>query len=769
MRIDPPRWVLGCVLAGIASALVMGGGRLLTLGGSAYYLVFGLSVAVCGYLVARGDRRGIWLYGAALFGTLLWSLWERGLAIWAVQARLAAPALLGIWVFWPQLRRRSVHWSAVALVGALGAFGIYFVATDHIGSMPVGSSAPPHSGGRADWLHVGNDLGGTRFSPLTQINAGNVSQLEPAWIYRTGVQNPHLGFEATPLMVGDTLYLCTPTNIIIALDAETGQRRWVLDPKVDAPAAATCRGVAYYHVDGGSDLCTERIIFATTDARLMAADAATGTPCPAFGTNGSVDLKRGMGDVKKGYYYVSSAPTIVRGNVVVGGWVMDGQYVGEPSGVIRAFDAVSGQLAWAWDMDRPTLHGEPPPNQPYSRGTPNSWAPMSGDEALGLVYVPTGNSTPDYWGADRSPASEKYSSSVVALDARTGELRWAFQTTHHDLWDYDVASQPTLIDLPIGDELVPALIQPTKRGQLFLLDRRTGQAVAQVEEKPAPQGAAPGDYLSPTQPFSTGMPAFDNTILSEQSMWGLTPFDQLWCRIKFRAARYDGLMTPPGLRPTVTYPGTAGGINWGSVSVDPERRLLVVNWNRMPNYNRLVPRAEADAMGIGPSTDGSLHFGLPMAQMGTPFAVAAGGFVSPIGVPCNEPPFGKIAVVSLDTRKVIWERALGSAVDSGPWGFVSHLPLPMGVPNLGGSLITRSGLIFISATQERSIRAFDSATGTLLWSSRLPAGGHATPMSYISRRSGRQFIVIDAGGSPVLQSRLGDYVVAYALPAKPTR
>jgi quinoprotein glucose dehydrogenase len=497
----------------------------------------------------------------------------------------------------------------------------------------------------------------------------------------------------------------------------------------------------------------------------MAIDRKDGKPCEDFGDHGSVNIKRGMGDFIKGYYRLSSAPAIVNGKVIFGGWVADNQHVGEPSGVIRAFDAVTGQFIWAWDMDNPDRHTEPPEGETYSKSTPNSWGPIAGDNTLGLVYIPLGNSTPDYWGGLRSPASEKYTSSIVAIDVNTGEPRWHYQTAHHDVWDYDIASQSSLVDLPINGETVPALVQPTKRGQLFLFDRRDGKLLAKVEERPVPQGPAEGDWLSPTQPFSAELPAFDETVWSEQSMWGMTPIDQLWCRIKFRGARYEGPFTPPGTGTSITYPSYQGGSDWGSVSVDPERRVVIVNWSRLANYTRLIPRVEADKMGVAINKDGVLHsMGLPEPQMGTPFALTTKTFLSPLNIPCTEPPFGKITAVSLDTRKTVWEKPLGTSRDNGPLGIPMHVPLPMGVPNTGGSITTKSGLVFIGATQEQAIRAFDIRNGRKLWESRLPAGGQATPMTFISPKTGKQYVVIAAGGNYAIQTKTGDYIMAYTLP-----
>lgn len=759
------RRILAIVLALIGLVLTVGGAQLVLLGGSFYYAIAGLAVLLSAWLAWRGDRRAMAVYALMLVGTLLWALWEGGPDPWRLQSRLIAPTVLGIWVCWPWLQlRRKAFFSVVGVLAV--AFGGWLWSVNQLETAPLHAVLGPDGSG--EWPEYGNVLGGTRFSPLSQINQSNVAQLQPAWTYRTGVlTKTGLGFEVTPLMVNDTVYLCTPTNIVIALDPETGQRRWQYDPKVNAPPAGACRGVSYFKVPNGTGHCAQRIIFGTVDARLMAIDANDGQPCADFGANGAVDLKKGLGDVISGYYYISSAPTIVRGKAIVGGWVADGQFVGEPSGVIRGFDAVTGKFAWAWDMDRPHDHDEPGPGETYSRGTANSWGPMSGDEQLGLVYLPTGNSTPDYWGGKRSAGSEKYSSSVVALDAETGEARWSFQIVHHDIWDYDVSAQPTLIDMPINGKVVPALLQTSKSGQFFMLDRRTGQPLRKVEERPVPQGAAPGDWVAKTQPFSPELPAFDNHLLTAQDMWGLTPVDQLWCRIKFHQARYDGPRTPVGYpKPIITYPSYLGGVNWGGISIDPDRKLAVVNWSRMANYTTMISRAEADKLGLKRSDDGVAHVGLPVPQEGTPFGLLTGPFLSPLGVPCTQPPFGKIGVVDLVSGKMKWERTLGTSADSGPLEIRSRIPLPMGVPNTGGSVTTRSGLTFIASTQERAIRAFDVNTGKLVWRQPLPTGGHATPMTYISPKSGRQFVVIAAGGNASLSSGTGDYVMAFALAKK---
>ena len=786
-------WIFGLLLVAIGAILTAGGIQLLALGGSPYYLVAGLATALSGLLMALGKPAGAALYGAMLLATLGWAIGEVGTDGWQLAPRLAGPTILGLWLLAPWTRRGlglsgKVGRSAAVRGVALGAGALVIGLAAHALLVPArfnplfqtGTTAAPAPGtpaqgpgiAGADWPVWGGDAGGTRFSTLDQITPANAEKLELAWTYHFGPApaGAPQSLEVTPLKVGDTLYLCNDYNDVVALNAETGQQRWRFRAGTNMAGATYghCRGVAYLRASQADGLCAARIYTATVDARLLAIDAATGRPCRDFGRDGAVDLKEGMPKAPPGYYYVTSAPTIVRGRVVVGGWVMDGMYWGEPSGVIRAFDAASGKLGWAFDVGRPDRTGAPPAGETYTPATPNSWAPMSVDEQLGLIYVPTGNATPDNYGAQRRPFDDEWSSAVVAIDGETGRPRWRFQTTHHDVWDYDVASQPTLLDLQVGGRLRHALIQPTKRGEVFVLDRETGQPIMPVKERAAPQaGSVPGERLSPTQPFSEAMPSFRGADLVERDMWGVTPLDQMWCRIKFREARYEGPLTPPGTSPSILYPGFLGGSNWGGISVDRDRGLMIVNSNFVANYVQLLPRAMAEKLGVRPVGMGAAPKpegqGV-MAQAGTPYASRSMPFLSPLAAPCQAPPWGRITAVDLASGKVAWSHPIGTARDSGPLGLPSMLPFRIGTLNLGGTVSTRGGVIFIAATQDKYLRAIETTTGKVLWRGRLPQAGQATPITYTSPESGRQFVVTAAGGHAFMGTAPGDAIYAYALP-----
>jgi membrane-bound PQQ-dependent dehydrogenase (glucose/quinate/shikimate family) len=604
---------------------------------------------------------------------------------------------------------------------------------------------------QGEWREWGRTLSGTRFAPISQIDTRNVKNLQLVWRFDSDV--PKFGFhsfEATPLAVGGKLYVCLDRDVIVALNQETGAQLWRFDPhsNLEGVFAATCRGVAYYEAPQSTNECAKRILFGRS-----------------FGTDGAVDLKNGLGDAPAGIAFPTSPPTIVNGTAIIGGWVTDGLYVGEPSGVVRGYDAITGALRWAWDSGRPQADKPLAPGETYTRGAPNAWGVYSGDETLNLVYLGMGVSTPDYVGSHRTAEAEKYSNAIVALDASNGHPRWSFQTVHHDLWDYDVGAQPVVVELPVAARVAPALIAPTKRGQFFILDRLDGHPIYPLDERPVPQGAAEGDWTAPTQPYS-GFSNVAAEALSEKHMWGVTPLDQLWCRLTFKRARYDGEFTPPAVgRDAIFFPGSAGGVNWGSVAIDTERNILVVNSLIMPDIGRLIPRADVKDMKAGNAAGHTNAFLFP--QEGTPYAIARSVFLNPLLVPCAEPPYGKLTAIDLKTGTVIWSKPLGTALRAGPLEIESLLPLSMGAPNLGGSIATSGGLVFVAAAQDRFLRAFDIGNGEELWRYSLPSVAAATPMTFVSRESGRQFLVIASGGHPALPGPLGGSILAFALPAKP--
>lgn len=784
LRAGWARWpilLLALLIVPAALWLVVGGARLIALGGSPYYLIAGTALAVIAALLARRRLAAVWLCVAVVAATAMWAFAEVGLQRWGLMARLAGPlVLLAILLFVaPGLRAGSREPRLSPLAFRLGGLAslaivlamIFVPAREPAAAALAGTTTPAASADSADWPNYGGGPGGQRYSALAQIDAANVAGLEPAWTFRTGGLDK-LGANsrvtATPIKIGNSLYVCTPLNVVIAIDATTGEERWRFDAEVDASTtfSIVCRGVSYYRDATAIGPCAERIIFGTLDARLFALDAQTGQRCADFGDRGAVNLLPGINDRRDGYYYVTSPPAIVGNAAIIGGYIIDNQRVSAPRGVVRAFDTRSGDLLWAWDAGRPD--GAPlAPGEMYSQGNPNAWAVFAADPALGLVYVPTGNSSPDFYGALRTPAAEKFSTAIVALDAASGKLRWSFQAVHHDLWDYDMPAQPTLIDLEGPGGAVPALLAPAKTGEIFLLDRRTGEPVAPVTERPAPQGTVPGERLSPTQPVSA-LPSFAPPRLRETDMWGATPLDMLACRLRYRSARYEGGYTPLTERDTIMTPGTFGAINWGGVSVDPARGLMIVNSSTMPFIGRLVPRAEADARGAAPYGETPRvkppeGVRPPMALEGTPYGLELMPFLSPIFFPCQAPPWGMITAVDLKTRTRIWERPFGTTKGLAPFG----LSLPVGIFNLGGSVTTAGGVTFIGAATDGYFRAFDTASGRELWRHELPAGGQATPMTYLGR-DGRQYVAIFAGGHGSLRTKRGDHLVAFALPRQGT-
>jgi quinoprotein glucose dehydrogenase len=613
-----------------------------------------------------------------------------------------------------------------------------------------------------DWHAYGRTAYGDRYSPLDQITTANVAQLEVAWIYHTGdLRRPtdpeETTYEVTPLKVGELLYLCTPHNFVIALDAGSGEERWRFDPRVSDNINRqhlTCRGVSYHEAENApeGEACARRIFMPTADARLLALDAATGEPCRSFGEDGAVNLWANMPNLKPGFYYSTSPPPVTRDLVIIGGAVNDNVSTSEPSGVIRAYDVRTGALVWNWDPGNPDATQPIAEDATYTPSSPNSWSIFSVDEALGMVYLPMGNEPPDQWGAERDRRTTgRFSSSVVALDLASGQVRWVFQTVRHDLWDYDVPAQPSLIDLTIEGQTVPALVQPTKQGDVYVLDRRTGEPILPVSEVPAPQGAVGPDVAAPTQPASAL--SFNPPPLTERDMWGATPLDQLACRIQFRRLRYEGRYTPPSLEGSIVYPGNFGVFNWGGVAVDPVRQVMFTTPAYLAFTSRLIPREDATTSYVSDGAPGLNE------NYGAPFAVELKPFLSPVGLPCEAPPWGYVAGADLRTGEIVWRHKNGTVRDRAP----VPLPLEMGVPDLGGPLMTAGGVALMSGTLDYYARAYDVTTGAKLWEARLPAGGQATPMTYLAP-DGRQMVVVVAGGHGSLGTKAGDAIIAYALP-----
>lgn len=780
LKFYPKPRALAVVVGLIGVLLLWQGVLLLLVGGSVYYILAGITLVSCSVLLFQGDARGAQVYGGFLAVTYVWALYESGLDAWALMPRVAMFTVLGLWFVIPRVRRgllQSEPPPLFTLRGTQASFGAMlvliaalFVSSGYDVGTPSAIGTGTLSNPAGDWTAYGASKAGTRFAAADQINRDNVARLERAWEIRTGVPGE---FKGTPIQIDDGLFLCTGQNIILSLDPDTGAERWRFDPEIQSPKIGfwdTCRGVTYYEVPNGnpSDTCAERIFTATTDARLVAVDKSSGQPCPDFGTNGEISLLNGMGEVIPGFYFVTSPPTIANDVLVLGGWVLDNQMTQEPSGVVRGFNPVNGELVWAWDMGREDRTGLPGEGETYTRGTPNVWSLTSADEELGLIYVPTGNGTPDYFGGHRTEAMDKYASSVVALDAATGRVRWSFQTTHHDIWDYDVPSQPTLVDVPINGVVRKAVIVPTKRAEIFLLDRITGEPLTEVAEVPTPQTDIPEEYTVPTQPFSVGMPSFARAPLTEADMWGITPFDQAACRLQFKRMRYEGPLTPPTTGyGSLYYPGVAGGMNWGSVAVDEINQLMVVNTMHNPSVVRLIPRAEISENEV---------YGIGGAQAGTPYGVFSFFFLSPIFAPCWEPPYGELAVVDLASQEILWRRPLGTAKEQGPLGIPSGLPLPMGMFYNAGSVVTGGGLIFNGGVVDSTFRAIDLFTGKEIWTDGLPGSSTATPMSYVSPATGQQYVVVtvpDGGGGLQLETGVNDsanpgavpggYVIAYRL------
>ena len=774
--------LIGIVLAG-------GGIWLASLGGSIYFVLAGVALLLTGFFLFT-ERRifANYLYALFLLGSILWAVSDSGFDWWPLSSRMGIPLLIAI----PLLlgyRRANSSSIGLLLVIWLGSsavtLGSLFNTTHDIdGQLPTVAVNPsPNMGGipDQDWSSYGRSNYGQRYSPLNQITTQNVAHLSEAWRIETGDKKgpndvTETTYQATPLKLGNTLYLCTPHNWLVALDADTGAKRWIYDAKVPAESQRqhqTCRGVSYLppsHPDTADLMipsgakanlqtqelaavqCDARLFLPTSDARLIAIDPKTGARCSNFAKDGVLDLMQHMPFKQAGYYYSTSPPIVTQGVVVVAGSVNDNYDINSPSGVIRAFDAHTGQLVWNWDSANPDDTSPLKDGETYTVSSPNSWSVASADEKLGLIYFPMGNRTPDQLGMYRNAAEEKYSSSVVALDAKTGQAKWVQQFVHHDLWDMDTPAQPVLVDLTIDGQTVPALVQATKQGDVYVLNRETGEPILPITEHPAPQGTIAGDFAAKTQPSSALN--FNPPKLTESDMWGASLIDQMICRIKFKQLRYEGRYTPPSEQGSIVYPGNFGVFNWGSVAVDPKRQVMFGMPLRFAFVSTIVDKQSDQYSSEGVNTG---EHGVN-ENKGAPYAVELSPFMSPLGVPCQQPPWGFVAGAELTTGHIAWQHKNGTIEDMTPL----PLPIKMGVPGIGGPMITDGGVAFMGAAMDNYIRGYDLTTGQELWKSRLPAGGQATPMTYLNSQ-GEQMVVIVAGGHGSIGTKTGDYVLAYKL------
>ncbi|NNH01337.1 glucose/quinate/shikimate family membrane-bound PQQ-dependent dehydrogenase [Acinetobacter sp. ANC 5414] len=782
------------ILAIFALILLIGGIWLAVLGGSIYYIVAGLLLLVTAVLLKKSDSKAFWVYAALMLGTIIWGVWEAGTDFWALAPRFDILGLLGLWLLIPAVSRgiSEVKTAKIALSGTLIiaiVVMIYAIFNDpqEINgeiktAQPKQAQAIPGVAAE-DWPAYGRTQAGVRYSPLNQINSDNVKDLQVAWTFRTGEMKTENDSgettnQVTPIKVGNNMFMCTTHQRLIALDPATGKEKWSFDPKLKADNTfqhLTCRGVSYYDAGNAvqfaksleskrssSELCPRKVILPVNDGRLVAINADNGQRCTDFGKNGEVDLQKDMPFPYPGGYIPTSPPVITGTTIIIGGSTTDNYSTEEPSGVIRGYDVNTGELLWVFDTGAEDPNLMPAPGQKFVHNSPNAWAPLAYDEKLDIVYVPTGVGTPDIFGGHRTELDERYANSMLALNASTGKLVWNFQTTHHDLWDMDVPSQPSLADIKDkSGNIVPAIYVLTKTGNAFVLDRRTGEAIVPITEKPVPQTVkrgpqTKGEFYSKTQPFSD----FDlapKEKLTDKQMWGATMFDQLMCRVYFKSLNYDGIYTPPSENGTLVFPGNLGVFEWGGMSVNQDRQVALMNPIGLPFVSRLIPEdpnRKQTAKGAG--TEAGVQ---PM--YGVPYGVEIKAFLSPLGLPCKQPSWGFVAGVDLNTHEVVWKKRIGTIRDSLPKLF--QLPaVKIGVPGLGGSISTAGNVMFVAGTQDNYIRAYNVTNGDLLWEGRLPAGGQATPMTY--EANGKQYVVIMAGGHGSFGTKIGDYLVAYALP-----
>jgi quinoprotein glucose dehydrogenase len=649
------------------------------------------------------------------------------------------------------------------------ALGVAWLAADHWNgemSRPSGAEA-----GLADigWPRYGNDQGGSRYSNAGQVNRDTLDRLAPVWIFRTGESGAGYrsgykhSFQATPVLAGNTLYFSTAFNRVFAVDAESGAKRWQFDAGIDPDegfSEVANRGVAYWadrDTPPGTP-CRERIFAGTLDARLIALDAVTGKRCVDFANDGEASLKAALRDEDRGVAYpVTSPPVVINDTVVLGSGMIDNWKAHLGLGTVWAYDARSGELRWKWHA----IPRDPAadnvadwrPEQAEKTGTANVWAPLSVDEKRNLVFAATGSASPDYYGGERS-GNNRHANSLLALDAASGDVVWSRQLVHHDLWDYDIPSQPVLADIEKAGVSFPVVIQATKMGLLFSFHRETGEPFFPVKERAVPASDIPGEKAWPTQPFPVAPPPLvPHHAITTDDAWGLTPWDRRECRKLISDLRSNGIYTPPSLEGTVMIPGNGGGSNWGSIAWDSGRQLVIANTNHLPFVVALIRREDFEGeRGSGMYRDAEFA-----PQLGTPYGMRRKPLMSSWEIPCVKPPWGTLAAVDMVSGEIRWQVPLGTTRDLTPLPF----GLNFGTPNLGGPLILANGLVFIAAALDDYLRAYDIGNGEELWRGRLPAGGQATPMTY--QLNGRQYIVIATGGHGSLGTTSGDYLVAFAL------
>ena len=631
-----------------------------------------------------------------------------------------------------------------------------------------------------DWTAYGKDSGGGHYSKASEITPENVHNLERAWVHRSGdfqdgantrgtISNEiQTSFQSTPLLVDETLYYCTPFNRVFALNPETGQEKWIFDPEVD-PAGRplkTCRGLSSWKDSNKNqaDVCYHRIVGITMDVELFSIDGKTGKLCDDFGNKGIVNLRKGLGNHPDTYYWSSSPPAIIGDKLIVGGSVIDNLSINIPGGVVRAYDIRTGELIWYWDPIPPGKEAvlDDDGNHLYQRGTANVWSIISTDPDLNMIYLPTGNASPDYYGGHRK-GLDYYNSSVVALNADTGEVVWHFKTVYHDVWDYDVPSQPTFYDVEKDGKIIKALAQTTKMGLVFLLNRETGEPIFPVEERKVPQGSLEGENLSKTQPFPTKPLPLNPINFDPDEAYGFTFWDRGYCKRTAKKLRNEGLYTPPSLQGSIHYPSAIGGNNWGGPAIDHSRNVMIVNTMNLASLIVMIPRKDCNkSLEELAINDTQARFTAIEQNEGIPYCnLRSMGFFSPLGVPCTKPPWGTLTAVDLNTGDHLWNVPLGTSKDIAPFPFWWI----KGAPNMGGPTVTASGVTFIAATSDYYLRAFNTETGEELAKFRLPTGGHATPMTY-KNKDGRQFVVIAAGGHWAIGTPASDHLIAFALPEK---